>query len=807
MTNSIKANLLLFLFLLLTTNVCVAQERTVQIPNGDSEQGLDRWLINEKINMTRITNAAPNGKPALFIKDTHSEQGSNAKSELIPVKSGLYEIRSNVYFISGRRVGLSLHLMDSKHQRIKTLHFDLRGHLGKWRTYRERLLVTEDTMFVQIWVHSYDASKVEMYINDIQLTDLGQGETNPPFKGQYKIRPNEREKLTAADLVGPDGLVYPDWRYAGVQGGIPDVPVKVLVADFGAKPNDQLDDSVALQKAVDHVGQDGGGAVLLDEGVYQLDWPVTVRHNGVVIRGQGKDKTRLIFRYDVPEPGITFYGLKNKMKVGKNSRIELHCKPKGLKSMQVFAGDKLIHHWERGLHSGNTFATSFDGRKLLTKINQGKCILRGVGRWRDGSEASCSLEIDADAMFNDPAPVEPLRSAITFLGNGLSGGKILLDRTGNRGDSVLTLKSVEGLVVGDYIQIDGPPTKRWKALTNNLCKWGSYRRNILKIIKIEGNNIHVNQPLRIDFPVIDSSFVEKIELLEYCGLEDLYFEQTSNLWITSSYFYNAANCWARGVMVKNCGRHPIYGYKAKWCEIRDTVFEDAWFKGGGGTAYAGWDNSWDCLTENLETFRMRHGPLFQWAASGNVIRNSIFHDSDGQWHSGWTHENLIEQCVIESKRGHGGYGFGLWASPPEDTSHGPNGPRNVVYNCTISSERTGLWMGGMNENWLILYNRFDVKKGVGIFAKDASFDHIIKGNTFILRDSISPFMTIMTADCIGIELIGNRVYGGNGELKVGLGILKADEENRFFPLTTKYEKIEPIIPSIFNWQRKIQVAR
>ena len=81
-------------------------------------------------------------------------------------------------------------------------------------------------------------------------------------------------------------------------------------------------------------------------------------------------------------------------------------------------------------------------------------------------------------------------------------------------------------------------------------------------------------------------------------------------------------------------------------------------------------------------------------------------------------------------------------------------------------------MGGMNENWLILYNRFDVQKGRGVFVKDASFDHIIKGNTFILRDGISPLMTIMTADCIGIELIGNRVYGGNGKLKVGLGKLQ-----------------------------------
>lgn len=807
MTNSFKIYFLTFLFLLLITANCVSYKGIVSIPNGDFEQGLDKWSINEKIIMTRITNTASSGKSALFIKDTHSEQGSSATSEPVHVKAGLYELRCRVHFLSGRGIGLYLHLMDSTQQRIETLHFDLKGYQGEWRAYRKRLLVTEDTPFIQILIHSYEAAKVAAYIDDIQLTDLGDGKTKPPFEGQYKIRPHEKEKLTAADFVGPDGLVYPDWRYAGVQGGIPEVPVMVRAADFGAKPNDQLDDSKALQKAVDAVGQDGGGAILLDAGVFQLDRPVIVQHDGVVIRGMGQKKTRLIFRYDVPKTRISFYGLKEKMKIGKNSRIALHCQPKGLKSMQILVGDKLIHEWKRSTHSGNTFATAINGWKLFKHIEPGKCILRGVARWKDGSEASCSIEIDADATFHDPAPVEPLRSIITFLGNGQSGNKIHLTLTGNRGDSVLTLKSVDGLIVGDYILIEGPATNRWKSLTNNLCKWGVYRRNILKIIKIEGNKVTINQPLRIEFPTIDGSFVQKIELLEGCGLENLYLEQTSNLWITSSYFYNAVNCWARDVKIKNCGRYPIYGHQAKWCEIRDSVFEDSWFNGGGGTAYAGWDNSWDCLTENLETFRMRHGPLFQWAASGNVIRKSTFHDSDGQWHSGWTHENLIEQCVIESKRGYGSYGFGLWASPPEDNAHGPNGPRNVVYNCIISSERTGLWMGGMNENWLIVYNRFDVQKGGGVFAKDASFDHIIKGNTFILRDGISPFMTIMTADCIGIELIGNRVYGGNGRLKVGLGKPAVEKINQFLPLAINHEKIEPIIPSIFEWQKMIQEPR
>jgi hypothetical protein len=321
----------------------------------------------------------------------------------------------------------------------------------------------------------------------------------------------------------------------------------------------------------------------------------------------------------------------------------------------------------------------------------------------------------------------------------------------------------------------------------------------LVITGIEGKTVTISQPLRIEFPVIDGAYVQKIRPIKRCGIEKLSIEQTENLWISSVVFYNAWNCWAKNVNVRKCGRFPVYGSMAKWCEIRDCVFDDAWFKGGGGTAYTGWDRCWDCLIENVETFKMRHAPLFQWAASGCVIRRSVFHESDGQWHAGWTNENLIEQCVIESVRGHGGYGYGMWASPPEDTAHGPNGPRNVVYNCDVSSPRAGLWMGGMNENWLILHNRFAVDSGPGVSAKTSSFDHIIKNNVFVLKDGKSPMISLATADCIGTEVVGNKLHGGNGRIASGKAKPALLKDNRALPLGSA-PRPTPEVPSIYEWQ-------
>jgi Pectate lyase superfamily protein len=628
----------------------------------------------------------------------------------------------------------------------------------------------------------------------------GTGRTNTvPWERLYKIKPGQADRMTPADVLGPDGIVYPNWTKCGVQGGIPRVKPINSIEEFGAKPNDNLDDSEALARACEAAGKKGGGAVLLSDGTYYLDRPLTVRYDNVVIRGNGPDKTRLIFRYAVPDDRVVFYSPSAGARVGPGTRLEMHCKPTGLSKMTIMMDDTVVGTWTRSQHSGNTFNFARYGRNAIGKVPDGQHVLKGIAEYSNGSKLSGQIPVILDSTFRDDTPVADSRAAITFAGRGTIGRKFELAEDGKRGDVKLKLRTTAGLAVGDCIMIEGPATDRWKRLTRNACKWGFYRMDELVVTGVEGKTISVNQPLRIEFPVIDGSYIQKIEPIRRCGVEGFYLEQTQNLWISSVIFSYGWNCWAQNVTIKKCGRFPVYGSAAKWCEIRYCVFDDAWFKGGGGTAYAGWDRCWDCLMENVETFKLRHGPLFQWAASGCVIRKSVFHASDGQWHSGWTNENLIEQCVIQSVRGNGGYGYGMWASPPEDTAHGPNGPRNVVYNCDVSSPRAGLWMGGMNENWLILYNRFVADAGPGVFAKATSFDHIIKGNVFVLKDGKSPMVSLAAPDCIGVELIGNKLYGGNGKLVSGKAKPAILSNNEALPLGPAARPV-PKVPSIYEWQ-------
>ncbi len=639
----------------------------------------------------------------------------------------------------------------------------------------------------------------------------------PPWKPEYKLRPDEKARLTPADVVGPDGLVYPNWTQVGIPGGIPQVAERARVRDFGGIPDDDRapdvgrDDSAAILAAAEKVGKEGGGAVLFEKGVYYLDRPITLRHDGVVLRGAGRDQTRIVFRYSLGAAGIRWVEPWESDELFTDSTLTLHVLPAKLQQMEIFVVGKRIANRERSLHWGNTFNIGVPAARVFECVPNGdSATVTGVARYADGTVRKLDKTFRLRRQKGDPGAWRRYGTdaAIVFSGQARAAGanNIKLARDGRRGDMKLELETTDGLRPGDRVLIEGPATERWKKLTQNKCRWGTYRRNILEITAVEGKAVALNQPLRIEFPVIDGSYIVKMDLIRRCGVEDMTLEQTEDLWITTVFFNSAWECWARGVTVKKCGRFPVYARSAKRCVIQDCIFDDAWFKGGGGTAYAGWESSYDCLMVDCVTYKLRHAPCVQWAASGNVIRRSTFMDSDMQWHAGWTNENLFEQCRVVSRRGTGSYGYGAWASPPEDEAHGPNGPRNVVYNCDIQGEKTGLWMGGMNEAWMILYNRFAAANGEGVFAKTFSFDHIIRGNVFVIQSPRFPAVSLATPDCTGVEVYDNVIHGGNGKAVDGPGKPLVERNNKLLP---PYDKgvppphdQAPAVPSIFEWQIK-----
>lgn len=776
--------------------------------NNFNETDLGNWTLSRDTSM--IKHVHENGNGYIHITDENPEDGSNILSPLIKADKGIYIGKLRVRQISGMGFGLQIHAYDKDKQylrRIGGVHLTSRALTQDWFEIQCIGYVDSQQIgYVQLRFGSWSKAIIDIMADDASLTFKVPQILPPRWTPQYKIKPDQTDRLTAADVVGPDGIVYPSWKRAGLQTPIPSTfKNTVKLSDFGGMPNDGKDDAKAIELAVSALAKRGGGLLQLDAGLYDLLRPVIIRADNITLAGKGTDQTKINFRYAIEDGKVAFWGLKDGQTIGPKTNLVVFAPPKEFKEFVLYLDGKQSSGYHPSMHSGNRSYLSTTAEDKLHHFTPGKHTLTATATYADGSTRTSSITIHFDPNHVDPTPIGRPDGALSFHGGGFDSPQYPLAQDGKRGSKSVTLAHTHDLQVGQWIFVRANETPARRALVRNACNWGIYRNYVVQITKVDGKTIHFDKPLRIDFPKADESYVMRLDVIKQGGVKDLTLEQTQDMWLTGVMFTNAVNCWAQRVNVIKCGRHPVYANFAAHCEIRDCEFTEAWFKGGGGTAYVGWEKSYDCLMENVTTHNMRHAPLFQWSAAGNVIRDSTFHNSDAQWHSGWTNENLMENCVITSVKGNGGYGYGMWASPPEDGAHGPNGPRNVVYNCDVTSQIAGIWIGGMNENWLILHNRIITDKGVGFFTKDHSFDHIIQGNVFVLKDQKSAMVQLMSPDCTGSEITNNLLYGGNGEFVAGLGEAELVHSNVHLQIPkTMPKRPTPTVPSIFQWQRQSQ---
>ncbi len=576
----------------------------------------------------------------------------------------------------------------------------------------------------------------------------------------------------AGTITGPDGFDYPDWRKAGIAGGIPLVTGPAVV-DLSSRANDGVDDAGAIEDAA--AGLTNGGVVYLGSGTYHLDRPVVITRSGVVLRGAGSADTKIVFRYNGPTGAPEFTRPAAGSLVRKNTYVQSFADPSNLKRITIKANGVTVQTASRDNNSDSPLCSlSTNGQKIHTAAKTtGTVTLTTEAEYFDGSVLSTTMDIQLDAStVTDPwhVPNEVggvgLIGAISFLGGqptyyNTIYSQRLITQTASRGSNQVVLPSDHGFTVGSRLEMTAPVTARWNAESGNTISFGVHRANQYEVTAVSGGTVTLDAEHRLDFPVEDGSFVRRMAPMVRSGVENLTLEQASPLWICGVLFSNSWECWARCVTVLKAGRHPLYMVQSKFGEIRDCAMIDGGWKGHDGTAYVGWDQSFDCLMENVTTQYLRHAPLVQWGASGNVIRNSTFYGSDAQFHAGFTNENLIENCQVISNVGDGGYGGAVYSA--NDTSHGVNGPRNVVYNCDFSAPNDGFynggcWFGGGNDDWMILHNRFLLDYEGGIYLKERSRDHLFFNNLWVMR-SPSSGIQIEKTNSTGVDVSGNTFIG------------------------------------------------
>lgn len=111
-----------------------------------------------------------------------------------------------------------------------------------------------------------------------------------PWPAQY-AKLNGAALTPGVELPGPDGFVYPDFRYAGIYWGKPSIPV-VRTAPV---PNG-VDDTAVLQGLIDDLSDNepDGGVILLQAGTYRVSTSLVINKSRTILRGQGPNQTTIL---------------------------------------------------------------------------------------------------------------------------------------------------------------------------------------------------------------------------------------------------------------------------------------------------------------------------------------------------------------------------------------------------------------------------------------------------------------------------------------------------------------------------------
>jgi len=187
---------------------------------------------------------------------------------------------------------------------------------------------------------------------------------------------------------------------------------------------------------------------------------------------------------------------------------------------------------------------------------------------------------------------------------------------------------------------------------------------VIKISEIDNNEILLEDPLRLDYPVKDKwgepIHIKLIAPIMNSGIENLSIERkdkppkNGGSIIAFNYAYN---CWLSGIESKMGANNHVSVSHSRNIEIRGSFFNKTFNTGGGGNGYgilvSG--NTTDCLFEDNIFEKLRHAMIIASGANGNVFgynasfNKPIFNIDEASIsvHGHYPYMNLFESNYVE----------------------------------------------------------------------------------------------------------------------------------------------------------------
>lgn len=554
----------------------------------------------------------------------------------------------------------------------------------------------------------------------------GEGSSGGTTGGEVPDPPGGCD-LDRAKRTPVDG--FWDWSRAGYRGGqvLPTEGASTVDAvAFGVVADDGIDDSAALQAAIDSVeggSYDAFTVLALPAGQIDLSEEIHVDQGFIIIRGAGSDladeHTEIVVRPSetMRYPGVAnggtepdFEGLDGDGGKGRwlwpgrgLFRVQTRDVQESYQSAyeaapaersDVFEGTVNVH-WKSGLDvaQGGVFAArkgetvvpiDASDTSRMASIRVGGPVWVGAANSHamydrqgvlaaDRSNTHMRAQVFTAVAVDEGARTVTLDRPLEFdvPANSVSDGSEAID--GNPYVSrVVPLAVVEGVGFEDFVM-----------------------RYALEGLPRPGGGT-------VDLTAADARN-------EYGNLAPEYA-------LHGIVFKWAMNAWVRDVRIEMAGSHPIVTEVAKNLRIERVVMDGSWNKGKGGHGYLRGSRVWDSVYGCNTTRGLRHF-TFQWSSSGNVAYGNDF-DSDLNLHGGWERHNLFEGNRVNVPFAHRsgncsvncgaepldeGTWYPIWwgAGPKAGGWSGATGPQNVFFRNEL---RKQLAEGGEMVDYLPYYD-------------------------------------------------------------------------------------------------------
>ena len=407
----------------------------------------------------------------------------------------------------------------------------------------------------------------------------------------------------------------PDFSYAGYRNGLHAIPeasgTVVEVDQFGAKADDQIDDTKAVLAAIDHANKlDGPVIVRFSAGRYRISDVLRIERSDFVLQGAGSGKGGTLLHF--PRP------LKQVDKSGSLDELRQYLVK--LEKRQIEPDKNLDDYFSEYSWSGGFIWIQKPGVRTAPYL----------------------VEYDPE--------IEKLAD---------------IDR-GNRGERVVVLSKPADIESGDIIQLQwindaGPEAGIITSLYASEYKSaGSHHwsfpgrplvRQTSRVVSVDGVEVTLADPLLHNANESIPAQIAPWEGLQQVGIEDLHLEFPDSPYFghhleqgyNGIYFTTAFDSWARNIRVTNADS-GILSYSSANLTYQDIISD--------GTRRAHYavhmGNVHNVLAENVTVMNpVLHSLTFNTQSTKCVYKNAeVFTTPTLDQHAGANHQNLFDNVTL-----------------------------------------------------------------------------------------------------------------------------------------------------------------